>query len=67
MADITTLKELCAELKVDPREAREKLRAAVKDLKNFPELAKTHKPRTSWQWLKGSVGEKEAKLVIKIN
>ncbi|MCK0104617.1 hypothetical protein [Pseudohalocynthiibacter sp. F2068] len=67
MADIITLKELCTELKVDPREAREKLRAAAKDPKNFPELAKAHKPRTSWQWVKESAGEKEARSVLKTN
>ena len=40
MADIITLKQLCAELKIDPREARERLRAAARDAKKHPELAK---------------------------
>ena len=31
--EMVTLKQLCAELKVDPREAREKLRLAVRDAK----------------------------------
>jgi hypothetical protein len=42
--DMMTLKQLCAELKVDPREARERLRLAVRDAKKHPELAKSHKP-----------------------
>lgn len=61
MTDIVTLKELCAELKIDPREAREKLRAAVANKKEYPELAKTHKPGSQWQWVKGSASEKEAR------
>ncbi|WP_299778376.1 hypothetical protein [uncultured Roseobacter sp.] len=60
MADIVTLKDLCEELKLDPREARERLRAAAGDAKANPELAKTRKPRTPWQWVKGSTAEKEA-------
>ena len=32
------LKALCTELKIDPREARVKLRLAVKDPKKFPDL-----------------------------
>ena len=61
MSDIITLKQLCAELKLDPCEAREKLRAAVRDPKKHPELAKLHKPRAPWSWVKGSAGEKEAR------
>jgi hypothetical protein len=64
MADIITLKQLCTELKLDPRESRERLRAAVRDAKKFPELAKTHKSRTAWQWVKGSGGEKEARTAV---
>ena len=63
--EIVTLKQLCAELKLDPREARERLRAAVRDAKKYPEIAKAHKPRTPWQWVKGSAGEKEARAAIK--
>ncbi len=33
MADIVTLWDLCEELKLDPREARERLRAAASDAK----------------------------------
>jgi len=42
--EMVTLKQLCAELKVDPREARERLRLAARDTKKNPELAKLHKP-----------------------
>jgi len=61
MSDIITLKALCEELKVEPREAREKLRVAASDAKANPELAKARKPRTPWQWVKGSAAEKEAR------
>lgn len=59
--EIITLKALCAELKIDPKEARERLRDAVRDQKKYPELAKSHKPRAPWQWLKGSAGENAAR------
>ena len=42
--EMVTLKQLCAELKVDPREARERLRLAVRDAKEKPrtrEVAQT--------------------------
>ncbi len=64
MADIITLKSLCEELKIDPREARERLRAAVTDAKANPELSKARKPRTPWQWVKGSAAEKAARRVL---
>lgn len=64
MTDIVTLKMLCAEIKVDPRVGRQKLRLAIKDAKTHPELAKAHKPRTPWQWIKDSNAEKEARAVI---
>ncbi|SPH20341.1 hypothetical protein ASD8599_01077 [Ascidiaceihabitans donghaensis] len=64
MPDIITLKALCEELKIDPREAREKLRAAVSDPKANPELAKTRKPRAPWQWVKGSKAESEARRIL---
>lgn len=64
MADIVTLKGLCVELKLDPREARERLRAAASDAKSNPELAKARKPRTQWQWVKGSKALEEAKKVL---
>ena len=64
MPDIITLKALCEELKIDPREAREKLRAAVSDTKANPELAKARKPRMPWQWVKGSASEFEARKAL---
>lgn len=64
MAEIVTLKALCEELKIDPREARERLRTAVSDAKANPELAKARKPRTPWQWVKGSAAEKEARKLL---
>lgn len=62
--EIITLKALCAELKIDPKEARERLRDAVRDPKKYPELSKSHKPRAPWQWLKGSTDEKEARALF---
>ena len=64
MTDIVTLKAICDELKIDPREARERLRAAASDAKANPELAKARKPRTPWQWVKGSAAEKEARRTL---
>ncbi|MDW3182655.1 hypothetical protein [Roseobacter sp.] len=64
MADIVTLKALCEELKLDPREARERLRAAASEAKANPELAKARKPRTPWQWVKGSKALLEAKRAL---
>ena len=65
MADIVTLKALCEELKIDPREARERLRAAVSDAKANPDLAKARKPRTPWQWVKGAAAYKAAVSTLK--
>jgi hypothetical protein len=65
MADIITLKQICTELKLDPRESRERLRAAARDAKKHPELAKAHKARAPWTWVKGSPGEKEARVAVK--
>ena len=67
MTDIVTLKAICDELKLDPREARELLRAATSDAKANPELAKARKPRSPWQWLKGSAAEKEARRALQPN
>jgi hypothetical protein len=63
MTEIITLKQICEELKIDSREAREKLRTAARDKKNNPALA-AHKPRTPWQWVKESDGEKEMRAVV---
>jgi hypothetical protein len=59
--EMITLKQLCAELKVDPREGRERLRLAVRDAKKNPELAKSHKPGHAWEWPKNSAALKEAR------
>ena len=66
MPDIVTLKAICNELKIDPREARERLRAAASDAKANPELAKARKPRTPWQWVKGSKAESEARRTLRL-
>ncbi len=62
--EMVTLKQLCTELKVDPREARERLRLAVRDVKKNPELAKSHKPGHTWEWPKNSAALKEARAVL---
>jgi len=54
-----TLKQLCKELKLDPRDARERIRSAASDPKKYPNLVKSHKPRMPWKWEKGSACEKE--------
>lgn len=64
MTDTVPLKAICDELKIDPREARKKLRAAIGDAKANPELAGARKPRTPWQWVKGSAAEREARGVL---
>lgn len=63
-ADTVSLKAICAELKLDPRLAREKLRIAVREAKKFPELAKAHKPRSAWEWPKGSEAEQQARAAL---
>jgi hypothetical protein len=62
--EMVTLKQLCTELKVDPREARERLRFAARDAKKNPELAKSHKPGHGWEWPKNSAALKEARIVL---
>jgi hypothetical protein len=59
-----SLKAICSEMKLDPRIAREKLRIAVREAKKYPELAKAHKPRSAWEWPKGSPAEKEARAAL---
>ena len=61
--EMVTLKQLCAELKVDPREARERLRLAA-GTPEEPELAKSHKPGHTWEWPKNSVALKEARAAL---
>jgi hypothetical protein len=62
--EMVSLKQLCVELKIDPREARERLRLAVRDAKKNPELAKSHKPGHGWEWLKNSPALKEARIAL---
>ena len=62
--EMVTLKQLCAKLKVDTREARERLRLAARDANKSPELAKSHKPGHTWEWPKNSAALKEAKTAI---
>jgi hypothetical protein len=62
--EMVTLKQLCIEIKVDPREARERLRLAVRDAKKSPELAKLHKPGHAWEWPKNSTALKEARIAL---
>jgi hypothetical protein len=62
--EMITLKQLCAELKVSPREAREKLRLAVRDTKKNPELAKSHKPGQAWEWAKNSPALREVRATL---
>jgi hypothetical protein len=62
--EIVTVKQLCAELKIDSHEAREKLRWASREPKKYPELAKAHKPRQSWEWAKDSLALKEARAAL---
>jgi hypothetical protein len=62
--EIVTLKQLCTELKLAPREARERLRLAVRDVKKNPELAKSHKPGHTWEWPKNSPALKEVRTAL---
>jgi hypothetical protein len=64
--EIVTLKQLCTELKADPREAREKLRIASRDAKKNPELGKSHKAGRSWEWAKNSAALKEVRAVLSV-
>jgi len=44
--------------------ARESLRIAARDAKQHPEFAKSHAAGAAWQWVKGSLAEKEAREVL---
>jgi hypothetical protein len=63
---MVSLKAICAEIKLDPRLAREKLRIAALEAKKFPELAKARKPRSAWEWPKGSERKTHRKKRCKI-
>jgi hypothetical protein len=62
--EMITLKQLCAELKIVPREARDRLRLAVRDAKKNPKLAKSHKPGHAWEWPKNSLALKEVRTAL---
>lgn len=64
VVELVTLKQLCTELKIDPREARERLRLAKRDTKKNPELAKSHKPGHAWEWPKSSPALKEVRAAL---
>lgn len=64
MSDITTLKDLCDELKVDPKIARKRLRAAIGQADQYPELVKSHKHRGSWKWKQGTDAEHQARSAV---
>jgi hypothetical protein len=62
--EVVTLKQLCTELKLDPREARERLRLAIRDTKKNPELSKSHKPGSAWEWPKNASVLKEVRAAL---
>jgi hypothetical protein len=62
--DAVSLSALCAEMKLDPRLAREKLRLAVRDPTKYPALAAARTPRTPWQWAAGSEAQQEARRAL---
>ncbi len=66
MTELTTLRNVCDDLKVSPREARTRLRAAIKDPKHFPVLADAYKPGSLWQWPTGSEAETEARKAVTV-
>jgi hypothetical protein len=55
------LKSICVQLKIDPYDARVKLRSA--DPKEFPAVAK-HKAGHSWSWPKNSLAIKEVRALL---
>ena len=62
--EFITLKTICGELKLEPGDARQTLRAAAKDAKRFPELGKSRQPRSPWQWQSGSKALAEARVAL---
>jgi hypothetical protein len=57
--NVVTLRALCVELKCDPRDARVKLRAAVKEKKI------KHAAKKAWEWNKGDSELKVVRDVLK--
>ena len=64
--DHITLKAICAQLKIDPYDARVKLRSARSDAKQYPHLSK-HKAGHAWAWPKNSPAIKEVKAALKVD
>jgi len=60
----TSLTDLCRDLKISPREARLRLRAAAKDKTKFAELASAHRPRQPWEWEPNSQALAEARSAL---
>lgn len=60
-----TLKQICQEMKLDPRLARMLLRDAAKDKKRYPNLSENRAVRAPWSWPSGSKGLNEALTVLK--
>jgi hypothetical protein len=58
-SNVVTLKALCAELKIEPYDARVKLRAAVADKKI------KHHPKSAWEWPKGDAQIKIVRAILK--
>ena len=61
---IITLETVCAEIGIDPREGRKRLRYAVKDAKAYPQLAANHVGGGAWEWPEGSPQLVEAKKAL---
>lgn len=64
MADTVTLKTLCDELKLNPRKARQRLRAAAGDGSVHKDLGEGRKPKDIWQWAEGSKALELARKVL---
>lgn len=64
--EVVSLKMLCIGMKIDTRDARIKLRSAVKNPKRYPVLSKSYVPRQPWQWAKDSLAHKEAVKALTI-
>ncbi|WP_395541034.1 hypothetical protein [Neotabrizicola sp. sgz301269] len=63
MTEIVTLKALCDELKLNPRKARQRLRAASVSGEH-QQLIEGRKSKDAWQWVAGSTELDEARRVL---
>lgn len=59
------LKVICADHKVEPRDARMKLRRCVKDPKKYPKLHASHAANARWEWEAGSDALAEVITIVK--